>query len=159
MGRNDWEPARVADAYKACIGKKFKLFMMFDMASMPCSSPEHGDPIRKMITDYDGHSNQLKYQGKTLVSTFGGQFCTFGKSRMDEGWSQVMKTNLVDVHFCPAFFISPPVLPSLKAIDGAFSVSLITTHWLTTFSCRPSSGTQRGQWEITTPTPSTMTNI
>ncbi|KAF4609956.1 hypothetical protein D9613_010542 [Agrocybe pediades] len=111
MGVDSWQPERVSDAYKAAIGTSFKLFLSFDMGSLPCSTPSDGDLLRQLIQGYSGHSNQLAYNGKMLVSAFGGQFCRFRTEHMDEGWCNVLKTNMtgVDVHFVPAFFMEPPI--------------------------------------------------
>ena len=45
---------------------------------------------------------------------------------MDDGWWNALKSNMsdVNVHFVPAFFMEPPIFPSLRSIDGAFSVSV-----------------------------------
>ncbi|KAJ3508394.1 hypothetical protein NLJ89_g5780 [Agrocybe chaxingu] len=121
IGRDGWQPGRVADAYKAAIGTNFKLFLTFDMASLPCQTAEDGKILRQLVTAYAKHSNQLLYDGKPFVSSFGGQTCKFGTDHMDEGWSNVLKNDLTPVHFVPAFFMEPPIFPSLKSIDGAFS--------------------------------------
>ncbi len=123
LGRDAWEPAKVADAYKAAIGTPFKLFLMFDMASLPCDKDEDKHFIRRLITDYYEHSNQLRYKDLPVVATFGGQSCRFGTGHMDDGWNNVMKKDLRPVHFIPAFFIEPPIYEGLKCNDGAFSAS------------------------------------
>jgi len=96
---------------------------MFDMASLPCDKDEDKHLIRRLITDYHEHSNQLRYNGLPVVATFGGQSCRFGTNHMDDGWTNVVKRDLAPVHFIPSFFIEPPIYEGLKCNDGAFSVS------------------------------------
>lgn len=123
LGRDSWEPSKVADAYAAAIGSNFKLFIMFDMASLPCDRAEDGNFIRELINAYYEHSNQLTYQGKPVVGTFGGQLCRFGTDHMDDGWNNVLKKGMRPVHFIPAFFIEPPIYEGLQSTDGAFAVT------------------------------------
>ncbi|KAF9479532.1 glycoside hydrolase family 71 protein [Pholiota conissans] len=121
MGRDDWQPSRVADAYRAASGSNFKLFISFDMASIPCNSDGDGNLIRQLVRQYNRHPNQLMYEGKNFVSTFGGQFCRFGTGSLNEGWHNVLKRDMPPVHFVPALFMQPPELERLNALDGAFS--------------------------------------
>jgi hypothetical protein len=124
IGRDDWQPARVSDAYSAAIGTDFKMFFSFDMASFPCGGEGDGNLLRQLIKGYNGHPNQLVYKDKNFVSTFGGQFCRFGAGSLDDGWYNIMKKDMPPVHFVPAFFINPSELQNMRSIDGAYSVRL-----------------------------------
>ncbi|KAF8191300.1 glycoside hydrolase family 71 protein [Pholiota molesta] len=121
IGRDDWQPARVSDAYSAAIGTDFKMFFSFDMASFPCGGEGDGNLLRQLIKGYNGHPNQLVYKDKNFVSTFGGQFCRFGAGSLDDGWYNIMKKDMPPVHFVPAFFINPSELQNMRSIDGAYS--------------------------------------
>ncbi|KAF9218465.1 glycoside hydrolase family 71 protein [Gyrodon lividus] len=123
VGSNPWEPTRVADAYAGAHKTNFKLFLSFDMTSLPCSQSEDVAILQKYIQDYGSHSNQLMYSGKVLVSTFGGESCTFGPRDVDGGWTSVIRrAGLPPVHFVPAFFFTDPTaLSSLTVLDGAFN--------------------------------------
>ncbi|KIJ64072.1 glycoside hydrolase family 71 protein [Hydnomerulius pinastri MD-312] len=122
IGSDPWQHARVADAYSAALKTTFKLFLSFDMTSFPCSKPEDAAVLQKYIQDYASHPNQLSSSGKVLVSTFGGEHCTFGSKNVDEGWTSVVrKVGLPLEHFIPSFFIDPVGLSSLSVIDGAFN--------------------------------------
>jgi glucan endo-1,3-alpha-glucosidase len=124
LGKDAWESSKVADAFAAAIGTNFKLFIMFDMASLPCDKAEDGNFLRQLINAYYKHSNQLTYHGKPVVGTFGGQTCRFGTDHMDDGWNNVMKANMRPVHFIPSFFIEPPMYEGLRSPDGAFAVRI-----------------------------------
>ncbi|KAF9462540.1 alpha-1,3-glucanase [Collybia nuda] len=123
VGSDSWQRARVADAYEAAQqnGQGFKLFMSFDMSSMPCSNPEDGKKLREYITTYQSHPNQLKYKNAILASTFAGQDCRFGAKSLNEGWRNTLKTGLPPVHFVPSFFVDPATFGGLNVMDGSFS--------------------------------------
>ncbi|KAH6904267.1 alpha-1,3-glucanase [Coprinopsis sp. MPI-PUGE-AT-0042] len=122
VGRDDWQNARVADAFQAARDAGFKLALSFDMTSFACESLSDADPIRAYINEYHSHEAQLTVNEKPLVLTFGGQFCQFGQSTVDQGWSAALKQeDLPPIHFMPAFFIDPSALDSMSSLDGAFS--------------------------------------
>lgn len=131
VGRDVWQPDRIADAYKAAVvhsqaseGPKFRLFMSFDMESLPCSTRGDVEALRQYITMYAAHPNQLMYHGKVFVSTFSGQACHFGMGDSRAGWMSALTKNFgVPVHFVPAWFEDPAVFPSLSFLDGVFNVS------------------------------------
>ena len=54
------------------LGTGFKLFFSYDFNTL------HGyDPMREMIEAFRDHPNQLRYQGKPVLSTFGGRATEF----------------------------------------------------------------------------------
>jgi len=94
------------------------------MSSLPCTQASDADPLRTYITTYHTHPNHLIYLGKSLVSTFAGEQCTFG-SNLNDGWTSAIKSaGLPPVYFVPAFFVDPKTFPSLPVMDGAFNVSV-----------------------------------
>ena len=97
-------------------GCTFKLYPMFDIASLPCDRDEDKYFIRRLVTDYYKHSNQLRYNGLPVVATFCGQSCRFGTDH-------ILVDDPAPVHFVPSFFIEPPIYEGLKCNNGAFSVS------------------------------------
>ncbi|KAJ7148702.1 glycoside hydrolase family 71 protein [Mycena crocata] len=128
VGRDPWQPSRVADAYTAAKsqGSNFKLFFSFDMGSFPCASNDGDskitmDTLRKYIKTYQNHPNQFMYNGRPLVSTFAGEFCKFGTGSYNEGWNMVLKAGQPPIHFMPSFFVDPATFPSLTVMDGAFN--------------------------------------
>lgn len=131
-GRDTWQSARVADAYTAAknfttvTGTAFKLFMSFDMSSLPCTATGDAATLQTYIKTYNTHPNQLKYNNKTLISTFAGESCRFGQSSLQTGWAYAVKnSSLPAVHFMPSFFVDPATFSGLTVMDGAFNVSLL----------------------------------
>jgi glucan endo-1,3-alpha-glucosidase len=128
VGVDPWQPARVADAFNAaknCAdnGIVFELFLSFDMTSLPCLEPDDANILQTYISTYNSHPNQLRYNGKTFVSTFSGENCYFGTGSVNNGWIAAVKTGLPPIYFVPAFFMNPSEFPSMSVIDGAFNVS------------------------------------
>ncbi|KAL0951577.1 hypothetical protein HGRIS_008259 [Hohenbuehelia grisea] len=122
-GRDDWQPARVADAYTAAAnsGTGFKLFLSLDMTSLGCSNSGDAGVLRNYVTSYASHPNQLLYDGRVLVSTFSGEGCTFGTGNTNTGWQNTIKNGLPGVFFLPSFFIDPATFGSYPVVDGFFN--------------------------------------
>jgi glucan endo-1,3-alpha-glucosidase len=123
LGRDSWQPDRVADAFAAArdFGSDFKLFLSFDMTSLPCASPSDAEALMRYIINYYGHPNSLFYNGKMFVSTFAGQDCRFGESSLDDGWIKAVKSG-PPVYFVPSFFVDPSAFNDIRVMDGAFNV-------------------------------------
>jgi glucan endo-1,3-alpha-glucosidase len=111
IGSDDWQAARVADAYTAAQGTRFKLFISFDMAYIfhscsmvislltvfshrviPCGSRADAERIRKYVKDYQSHPSQMKFNNRLVVSTFAGESCRFGTNDLNQGWSETLKS-------------------------------------------------------------------
>ncbi|KAI0279099.1 glycoside hydrolase family 71 protein [Russula aff. rugulosa BPL654] len=126
VGREDWQRARVADAYAAALQlqTEFKLFLSFDMTSIPGGSVADAEFLRQYLELVGHHPNQFLYHGRALVTTFAGDQCMFGQSSLANGWGVARATleRVCPVHFIPAFFIDPASYPGLTSIDGIF-------HW------------------------------
>ena len=88
------------------------------MTSLACDNSRDAGILRKYITTYAQHPNQLLYNGSVLISTFSGEQCTFGSSNVNNGWTNALKVNLPPVYFVPAFFADPRTFPSYAVIDG-----------------------------------------
>ncbi|KAF8627473.1 hypothetical protein AX17_006285 [Amanita inopinata Kibby_2008] len=127
IGRDEWEPARVADAYEAArqSGLGFKLFLSLDMSSLPGNSPDDAQALRSIVRTYVSHPNQLQYSSRAVVSTFSGESCTFGQDSPANGWqSQFVQHPDLDgqVYFIPAFFVDPSTFGDYKNVmDGDFN--------------------------------------
>jgi len=135
LGSDDWQPDRVADAYAAAaaIAAKdssiapFKLFLSFDMTCLSDSSV-----ITNYIQQYHGHISQFVYEGKDFVSTFSGEYVTFGQPTANEGWQVMVKDVLaadnIYIYFVPQWSAFPPtgVFDAQPVIDGM----LCWTAWL-----------------------------
>ncbi|KDQ62413.1 glycoside hydrolase family 71 protein [Jaapia argillacea MUCL 33604] len=129
VGSDSWQPARVADAYQAALqsGLDFKLFLSFDMSSLPCASPNDAQTLRTYITTYSSHPNQLKMSSRTFASTFAGESCAFGQGSVPTGWSSQFTqhpelTGANAVYFAPSFFVDPGTFGTFADVmDGDFN--------------------------------------
>lgn len=130
VGSDSWENTQVSYAYAAAqsLSTPFKLFMSFDMSSLPCAKTGDGQLLRTFIRAYANHPNQLLYNGKVFASTFAGENCKFGQSTVNQGWTSVLKTSLNPVFFVPSFFVDPKTFPQYTVMDGAFGVSNLYFH-------------------------------
>lgn len=127
IGVDSWQPQQVANAYAAAqsVSSSFKLFISFDMTSLPCSSSGDGDYVRGYIARYANHPNQLRVDGRPFVSTFAGQTCTFGTgSGVNAAWAGVVKGGGVNAYFVPSFFVDPATFGGLSVMDGAYQVCI-----------------------------------
>ncbi|KAJ7694797.1 glycoside hydrolase family 71 protein [Mycena rosella] len=122
VGRDPWQPFRVADAYAAAksLGSSFKLFLSFDMSSLPCASLGDATTLRNFMEPYQNHPNQFMYNGKPFVSTFAGESCRFGAGSLNDGWNNALKSGQPAIYFVPSFFVDPATFPSMPVMDGAF---------------------------------------
>lgn len=125
LGSDNWEPARIADAFTAAqnAGSTFKLGLSFDMSAINCSSADDVKLLQDYINTYNSHPNILQFNGKMLITTFAGESCTFGQGSVDAGWNFAIKTGLPAVYFIPSFFVDPATFPSYTSTDGQFNVS------------------------------------
>ena len=124
VGSDYWQPQSVAYAFKAAEDTPFKLFLSFDMTSLPCTYPADATILQNYISSYSSHPNQLIYHDATFVSTFAGDYCDFGTGSVNAGWTNAVKNpNLPPVYFVPAFF-EPSNFDNLPVMDGAFNASL-----------------------------------
>ncbi|TFY66719.1 hypothetical protein EVG20_g4369 [Dentipellis fragilis] len=129
VGSDSWQPGQVANAYQAASqsGTNFKLFLSFDMSALPCAGPNDAAALRKYITTYAKHPNQLIYNGRVFASTFSGESCAFGQSSPAAGWSSQF-TQHPDlsgqnaVWFVPAFFVDPNTFGTFNNVmDGVLN--------------------------------------
>ncbi|KAI0698316.1 glycoside hydrolase family 71 protein [Cerioporus squamosus] len=126
VGPEDWQYESVALCYAAALELQtpFKLFISFDMTTIPGSTRQDVHHLRKYLTAYAHHPHQLLYHGKVLVSTFAGQDSLFGHATVQEAW-QFVKESLEDkaarIHLIPSFFMDPRRYPHITAMDGYFN--------------------------------------
>ncbi|ETW78345.1 glycoside hydrolase family 71 protein [Heterobasidion irregulare TC 32-1] len=135
VGREEWQRCRVEDCYTAAARLnqsttgpdvfQFKLFISFDMTSIPSATEQD----TRLLCDYMQLCKlhigtcQLIHKDRVLVSTFAGEMATFGRSN-GEGWvwAKQQMEEIAPISFIPAFFIDPARYPNLDSIDGIF-------HW------------------------------
>lgn len=133
IGNDPFTESHVADAYQAAqnTNPNFKMFLSFDMSSLPCQTPDGAATLRKFITTYATHPNQLLFGSppRVFASTFAGESCTFGQGSVADGWKTQFTrhpdlTGQNAVYFMPAFFMDPATFPQFNDVmDGDFNVS------------------------------------
>lgn len=122
MGRDAWEPARIGDAYTVAAGKGgFKLFLSFDMTSMPCAGAADAQALAQLVVQHASSPAQATYAGKTLVSTFAGETCYFGQGSVQDGWllfKNYIAGSGVNIYFIPTQFSPVSTFASATWFDA-----------------------------------------
>lgn len=127
MGIDEWQPARIDDAYKAAeqSGNGFKLFISLDMTSFPCASSADAGRLRNIVKSHLNSPAQFKFNNRSFVSTFAGENCNFGHSNAVDGWTTEFTQHpdlAGQIYFVPAFFVDPNRFGDFHAVmDGAFA--------------------------------------
>jgi glucan endo-1,3-alpha-glucosidase len=148
VGRDDWQPARVRDAYNAAqqVAPNFKckplspehgssstnmiysVSVSLDMTSLPCASVADGQSIiNNFIAPFKSHPNRYIYNGKMFLSTFAGQSCTFGQGSAPAGWKWLVANAGTPLYFIPNVQIDNAALLSTtwSFIDGYSELSAL----------------------------------
>ncbi|KAG8992977.1 hypothetical protein FRB93_002129 [Tulasnella sp. JGI-2019a] len=123
VGADYWQASKIADAFNASlsIAPIFKLFFSFDMTSLPCSGSGDADALHSYISEYHNHPAQLvDDSNRMVISTFGGEYCTFGQGSLNAGWEYAVKQGMPSTAFIPAFFGSPDNFQNYPVMDGDF---------------------------------------
>ncbi|KAG8823458.1 hypothetical protein FRC19_003782 [Serendipita sp. 401] len=120
-GPKSWQRKRIGDAFRAAEGVGgFGMVFSFDMTVLRCDSQEDGDILRDYLMTWGPHPGHLTlppaagspYQ-RILVSTFAGEYCTFGRGSVRDGWLSVItdpaivsRLNSVgrEIAFVPSWF-------------------------------------------------------
>ena len=96
---------------------------------MPCATPDDAAVLRKYITDYSQHPNQLIYRNRVYATTFSGETCAFGQGSVAGGWASQFSrhsdlTGVNTVYFVPGFFVGPSTFSQFNDVmDGSINVS------------------------------------
>lgn len=90
----------------------------FPYSVMPCGSRGDAGRIRKYITDYQTHPNQMKFNDRIVVSTFAGESCGFGASDLNQGWLETLRSEDMP----PVLLLAP--LNSLTTLRITFRFGL-----------------------------------
>lgn len=95
--------------------------------------------FRQYLATYLSHPAAAKFKGRSVVTTFSGESCTFGTSSVNAGWASVFSGYRDQIYFAPSFNTDPQRLPSFD-IDAE-------TNW---GSAWPDKGkeieTSRDEW-------------
>ncbi|KZT61188.1 glycoside hydrolase family 71 protein [Calocera cornea HHB12733] len=121
-GSPSWEPGQLANAYQAAKSHSgFKMFLSADMSSLSGGSQSDAQNLANQVKQFVDHPSQLTYGGKTLLSTFSGEYSTFGQGNIEAGWSMVLNLIGSPVAFIPAWFIDPSTFSQYSVLSGALN--------------------------------------
>ncbi|KIJ26398.1 glycoside hydrolase family 71 protein [Sphaerobolus stellatus SS14] len=116
VGRDPWQPLQIASAFKAVSLFRFRLCLSFDMTSLVSQSQSDITTLKEYIEAFGNHPNYFRYHGKPFVTTFGGEYATFGLDSPTSGWKSVLSQLPHTIHFVPTFFVMNHVDRSV--LDG-----------------------------------------
>ncbi|KAG8737877.1 hypothetical protein FRC10_007563 [Ceratobasidium sp. 414] len=108
VGSDSWQPDRVVAAYDAAqqVAPNFKMSISLDMTELACASAADGQRlIDNFISPIKGHPSRYMYNSKMLLSTFAGQWCTFGQANPSDGWHWFLDNAGTPIYFVPNFQI------------------------------------------------------
>jgi glucan endo-1,3-alpha-glucosidase len=72
------------------------------MNSLPCATVDDGKYIiNNFIAPFRSHPNQYLYNSKMFLSTFAGQWCTFGQASSPAGWQWLINNAGTPIYFIP----------------------------------------------------------
>ncbi|WVR09514.1 hypothetical protein IAU60_006582 [Kwoniella sp. DSM 27419] len=123
-GRDEWQPARLADAYAAAKAANFKMFLSMDVTSLPCASTGDAQNLVNTIATYADHPAQAKVGNATLVSTFAGEWCYFGQGSTTAGWRylrSLVAAQNITIHLVPAIFSDISTFAGNDWMEGEFN--------------------------------------
>ncbi|KAJ8462024.1 hypothetical protein ONZ45_g18084 [Pleurotus djamor] len=118
VGSEPWVRPLVDTAFRGALQTPIKLALSLDFSVIPCSSDNDKAVIVEFIESYIGQTCYFKYAGRPLLSTFGGERCTFGKGNSNDGWNAVLGNLSTRVVFVPAFFIYAGAYNGYTGVDG-----------------------------------------
>lgn len=94
------------------------------MTVVPCTSAQNAVDHAKLIAKYANSTSQATFMSKTLVSTFSGEYCTYGQGSLAQGWGY-LRTQLralgVEMFLVPALFMDPSQFAANPWFDGEFN--------------------------------------
>lgn len=97
------------------------------MNALPCATVSDGQYIiNNFIAPFRSHPSRYLYNGKMFLSTFAGQWCTFGQASAPAGWQWLINNAGTPIYFIPNLQLGDASLLSTtwNFIDG-FSKSII----------------------------------
>ncbi|QRV92832.1 alpha-1,3-glucanase [Ceratobasidium sp. AG-Ba] len=122
VGRDYWQPDRVKLAYDAALSSVpgFKLMLSFDMTEFPCTSTSDGQYlIDTFLAIVKNHPSRYLYDSKMALTTFGGQWCTFGQLDPSTGWQWFLASAGMPIYFIPNFHVDVAELSTTWSwLDG-----------------------------------------
>ncbi|KAF9445315.1 glycoside hydrolase family 71 protein [Macrolepiota fuliginosa MF-IS2] len=129
IGVETWQKDRVIDCFKASekLPKdvQFTFLFSFDMTSIPGNATQDVCHLASYLSSLATHPRMFKHprSRRVVVSTFSGQDCCFGQSKLEDGWSYVKRelSAITPIDLMPAFFVDPAQYPGIRPLDGVFN--------------------------------------
>lgn len=66
--------------------------------------------FQEYLQKYINHAAAGKYNGKSILTTFAGESCSFGQGNTNAGWNAVMGQWKNSIYFAPAYNVDPQSL-------------------------------------------------
>lgn len=63
--------------------------------------------LQYYLDKYLSHPAAAKYNGKSIVTTFSGESCTFGQGSTNAGWNAVFGKRRSSLYFMPSYNAAP----------------------------------------------------
>ena len=79
------------------------MMLSFDIAEFNCGDGSRIGLFQSYIRDFLYHPAAAKVNGKSAVTTFLGQDCSFGQGSTNNGWATVFGGNAGSIYFMPAY--------------------------------------------------------
>ncbi|KAG9007238.1 hypothetical protein FRB93_008061 [Tulasnella sp. JGI-2019a] len=119
IAANDYEVAKIADAYTAAAGKTFKFFLSFDMSYSWASAD-----MVNIVAAHATSANTFKWNNNVLVSTYAGE--SYGNAFW-ASFKSALSAKGIPVTLAPAFTsyrdpsLASSLLSNFPSIDGFFN--------------------------------------
>jgi hypothetical protein len=83
------------------------MMLSFDIAEFDCGGGGSIGLFQDYINKYVNHAAAAKVNGKSAVTTFMGQDCTFGQGNNNNGWNTIFGGNAGNIYWMPAYTGDP----------------------------------------------------
>jgi glucan endo-1,3-alpha-glucosidase len=82
------------------------------MSLLPFMLRCSGPLLQQYIRDYINHPAAGRFGGKSILTTFAGESCSFGQGSTNNGWNTIMGQYRNQIYFAPAYNVDPQSLPN-----------------------------------------------
>jgi len=101
------------------------MFLSFDMSTFDCVTTVRIPYFQNYLNQYLPHPAAGTFNGKAILSTFGGEWCTWGQgsgvSAVNSGWGIVMGSQRNSTYYMPAYTMGDGPSKSRKRLTAMTS--------------------------------------